>query len=1245
MGKQILILAALLAICAAASTGAAPAQVGADDRQCAAVFTSVPEDTPMVEAIDIVHLTKRLPDIRAESMAETMRALPKVRAAQQAAEANDLEALAQFEREQYEFKLRTYGPEHPSTAGYESIIAQMRDRDGISSDTTGNFKHSYEVLLRTGGAASLSTRRAEFAYAVHLWKSGNCRAALQLHSAHQALIATDRSAIATAMRRAAATPPADGKRCDDLLSNGPVSGVADAFRGMFKLMGGTAVRKPTPEEKAELSQLRKTTSPEATSATAATQITAWRRQLEIFALTDGTKSANYIDALTNLGELMIGTGQLAAAEPLLREATATATSLAGANAGVTKFARYGLATSLIGQGRCSEALALSTATPPKPAGNATGIQIPELISPAQQANMTSSAQLLLIWRGIFDRLDKGQFEAVIADLPTMGKTAAATNEDWMIQFSRVVTGIAYIEAGRPLDAEKAVGDAPLRLNALTDKIPNDLLRVTAIFQMVRGRFSDMIATLKPTVEGTAGKPGTNDPSLVMLLATAELYVQHYEAAARLSAAASALSASDSGMLGTQTSADTLQASVTSLRGDDKAALAMADASLDRLKRKGGRLEPKWRDQLQAELETLRSDLLARLGKQKDAVSALARARTLKARYSRPDSTTMLLADLASAYLDRVSGAPAAAATRLRTLCSALQGDVGTAVARLNVAACEFEKAASLYSLSGTNPGEQRQLFTEAFTAVQRAQTSAAADAIARADARRTAAGAGAALVETYEGATARIGSIDKALNYLISQSGPDVEAARQAFVERRGHEEQSAINAARSISALFPRYWDLVNPQPVTLAALQGGPAPLLREGEALVVWALPTDPRDKGMVLAVSRSRVGWAGIGVNGSAVARAVQTLRRQVDPCGDGVGANCASAPREFSRATAHELYTLLLGQQEIQNVIAAEGIKSLLIVPSGPLNQLPPGLLIANAPGDAPSGDQSAEAMRAADWLIRHYAIAVLPSVSSLATLRGGNRAAVGKPAGLFMMADPDFGASSAPCSKRSAPPLLPDSYIVGGFAVRTAIATLCRLDGTRKEAEMLRLAMAPQSQDVLTGADAREFNLRTTPHIQRLEQAQVVAFATHGLTGGGAGGAEPALVLAQPRSDERTDNGLLTASKAALLKLRADWIILSACNTASPDAPASEGLSGLSRAFFYAGGRAVLASHWRVDDDATQLLVSSTITGWRKKGLSKAQSLREAMIGLIDRSASNEQAEGLAFPSAWAPFTLLGDPM
>src|ERR1700730_14539812 len=97
------------------------------------------------------------------------------------------------------------------------------------------------------------------------------------------------------------------------------------------------------------------------------------------------------------------------------------------------------------------------------------------------------------------------------------------------------------------------------------------------------------------------------------------------------------------------------------------------------------------------------------------------------------------------------------------------------------------------------------------------------------------------------------------------------------------------------------------------------------------------------------------------------------------------------------------------------------------------------------------------------------------------------------------------------------------------------------------------------------------------------------------------------------------DDGLLTASEVAQLKLNADWVVLSACNTAAGEKPGAEALSGLARAFFYAGGRSLLVSNWEVETrSAVALMVGTFAALAADPKLSHAEALRRAMLDYMN---------------------------
>ena len=160
-----------------------------------------------------------------------------------------------------------------------------------------------------------------------------------------------------------------------------------------------------------------------------------------------------------------------------------------------------------------------------------------------------------------------------------------------------------------------------------------------------------------------------------------------------------------------------------------------------------------------------------------------------------------------------------------------------------------------------------------------------------------------------------------------------------------------------------------------------------------------------------------------------------------------------------------------------------------------------------------------------------------------------------------------------------------------------------------------------------------------------LDTYRILHFATHGLLAGetaqlAAARAEPALVMTPPDTPSEEDDGLLTASEIAGLKLDADWVVMSACNTASAGRPGAEPLSGLARAFFYAGTRALLVSHWPVDSYAATVLTSRTFAEMRKHPkIGRSEAFRRAMLALM----SDSERPWAAHPSVWAPFAIVGE--
>jgi CHAT domain-containing protein len=166
----------------------------------------------------------------------------------------------------------------------------------------------------------------------------------------------------------------------------------------------------------------------------------------------------------------------------------------------------------------------------------------------------------------------------------------------------------------------------------------------------------------------------------------------------------------------------------------------------------------------------------------------------------------------------------------------------------------------------------------------------------------------------------------------------------------------------------------------------------------------------------------------------------------------------------------------------------------------------------------------------------------------------------------------------------------------------------------------------------------------TETEIKRLplDRYRIIHFATHALladetSGFGGTDAEPALVLTPPKVATPKDDGLLKASEIAQLKLNADWVILSACNTAAAGSMDTDALSGLARAFFYAGARTLLVSHWAVDSAATVILISRAFGLMAQNHqIEPAEAIRQSMLSMMAEPV-------FAHPAKWAPFVLIGD--
>ncbi|MFG1479793.1 CHAT domain-containing protein [Xanthobacter sp. V4C-4] len=528
---------------------------------------------------------------------------------------------------------------------------------------------------------------------------------------------------------------------------------------------------------------------------------------------------------------------------------------------------------------------------------------------------------------------------------------------------------------------------------------------------------------------------------------------------------------------------------------------------------------------------------------------------------------------------------------------------------------------------------------EAFQAAQTAMLTSASMALAQLGVRFSAGSDELArLVRQRQDLVAAWKNADRALVKALSLAGSgagadtDVEARRA-----EAHALQARIaDSDRDIAARFPAYAELSQPQPVSIATTQG----LLGADEALVLVFVGT--RDT-FVWAVTRDAADWHRVPLPREALMARVKALRAGLDPAAvavtrsalrdfgdtDVAGENiAASRPAGFSRASAHDLFRQILAP--LDRLLAPR--ERIFIVADRPFDALPFALLVTAPP---PGEDSDAGALRETAWLIRRQGLVTLPSVSGLRALR----AAPGAPAPLPFRGygAPLLGGRHPAAQLASAAPDVAGALLRGGRIDLETVRGLAPLPQTEGELRRLAAALGAPADAVQVGAAATKTAVMTAD----LSRYRVLAFATHGLLAGDIPGlSEPALVFTPPAADG-ADDGLLTASEAARLKLAADWVILSACNTAGGDGtPGADGLSGLARAFFYAGARTLLVSHWPVRDDAAARLTTATLAAIRDEpGLAKAEAFRRATLALI----ADATDPTLAHPAIWAPFVMVGE--
>jgi CHAT domain-containing protein/Tfp pilus assembly protein PilF len=346
----------------------------------------------------------------------------------------------------------------------------------------------------------------------------------------------------------------------------------------------------------------------------------------------------------------------------------------------------------------------------------------------------------------------------------------------------------------------------------------------------------------------------------------------------------------------------------------------------------------------------------------------------------------------------------------------------------------------------------------------------------------------------------------------------------------------------------------------------------------------------------------------------------------------------------------------------------EGIASVLVSPDGPIALVP----LAALPGKEPSR-----------YLIEEWSLAVVPVPRMLGSAAGGASPAPGSSPGaapsLLLAGDIDYGGEPGAGTDRGASRSAAISTRAG------ALPDFRHLDATREEILAVRdsfeRGFRKARADVLREDEATEEAFRRAAPKHRFlhlathgyfapaqlrsalgpgdPKAQAARPGSDALGGAGVAGYHPGLLsgIALAGANRRPtplgqDDGILTALEVAELDLSAvDLAVLSACETGLGEVAGGEGLLGLQRAFQVAGARAVVASLWTVDDEATRALMARFYENLWRKGLPAAAALREAQLamlrgglgrGSLKREADGPKSDRLP-PLYWAAFVLSTD--
>jgi CHAT domain-containing protein/tetratricopeptide (TPR) repeat protein len=477
---------------------------------------------------------------------------------------------------------------------------------------------------------------------------------------------------------------------------------------------------------------------------------------------------------------------------------------------------------------------------------------------------------------------------------------------------------------------------------------------------------------------------------------------------------------------------------------------------------------------------------------------------------------------------------------------------------------------------------------EAFRYVERSRARASLDLLAEAESKIDS-GIEPSALQGQREIEGRISHLHRQLAELYGEAHKD-PAKIAAITRALDAADEEFRTVRRQVHDQNPRYAAFRYPEAIDLRHTQEH----LPERAVLLEYTLGNE---ESFLFAVTRHDYLLARLPAAPQLTAR-IRALREAV-AAGPGRAAlsNYWVAAQSLYRDLVRPANRLLAGRTEL--IVAADGI----------LNYLPFAALVRSQ-DPAPATIDPAQL----PYLVRSYAIGYVPSASVLGVLRR-QRTAVASAKMFLAYADPNV-RGLAQIDER------------GQTAELRRFAPLAN---SRAEVKRIARLYPPDGVDVRVGESASEQDVKN----RSLEHYRTIQFAVHGLLNED-NPQYSGLALTRPSNRASEDDGLLQVYEIFNLKLNADLVVLSACQTGLGKNVKGEGLVGLTQAFFYAGARSVAASLWNVDDRSTADLMVQFHRHLRSGNLEQAQALRRAQLDLIERTP-------FAHPYYWAPFVLIGD--